>query len=188
MEQCRHFESIPSNFSNFIILRPGPRIYAYTSPLLLLQLHQQQQLLSIIYIIITLIITYNTLNCEYYYSILTSHAAYERSDGPSKRPAAKRPCIYILFLPDAKRPPSLRIAHTGTRYEILDLRDSFGAGTRNSACSSGRCSSGMGPQSTPFWRRARLALAPRRFAGHPRRSLFAGWALPERNVFGGRHR
>ena len=119
---------------------------------------------------------------------MTSHAAYERSDGPSKRPAAKRPCIYILFLPDAKRPPSLRIAHTGTRYEILDLRDSFGAGTRNSACSSGRCSSGMGPQSTPFWRRARLALAPRRFAGHPRRSLFAGWALPERNVFGGWHR
>ena len=123
---------------------------------------------------------------------LTSNAAYERSSGPPKRPAEKRPCIYIyiyiLFLPDAERPPSLQIAHTGTWYEILDLSESFGAGTRNSACASGRCSSGMGPQSTPFWRRDPLALAPRRFGGHPRRSLYGGWALPERNVSGGRHR
>ena len=46
----------------------------------------------------------------------------------------------------------------------------------------GGCSSGGGPQSAPFWRRVRRALAPRRFAGNPRRSLFGGWALPERNM------
>ena len=31
----------------------------------------------------------------------------------------------------------------------------------------------------------RRALAPRRFSGNPRCSLFGGWALPERNVFVG---
>ena len=69
-EQSLHFASIPTNFSIFIILRrPRPRTYASTSPLLLLQLHQQQQLLSINIINFTKIITtYNTLNCEYYYS------------------------------------------------------------------------------------------------------------------------
>ena len=78
----------------FIILRPRPRTYASTSPLLLLQLHhQQQQLLSI-----------NTINSTNHHlqhaklrillQHLTSHAAYERSGGPPKRPAAKRPCIH----------------------------------------------------------------------------------------------
>ena len=71
-EQSLHFASIPTNFSIFTILRPRPRTYASTSPLLLLQLHQQQQLLSINMINSTEIITtYNTLkfkNGEYYYS------------------------------------------------------------------------------------------------------------------------
>ena len=68
-EQSIHFASIPTNFSMFHILRPRPRKNASTSPLLLLQLHQQQQLLSINIINSTKIITtYNTLNCEYYYS------------------------------------------------------------------------------------------------------------------------
>ena len=68
-EQSLHFASIPTNFSILIILRPRPRTYASPSPLLLLQLHQQQQLLSINIINSTKIITtYNTLNCEYYYS------------------------------------------------------------------------------------------------------------------------
>ena len=39
--------------------------------------------------------------------------------------------------------------------------------------------------SAPFWRRVRRAVAHRRFSGNPRRSLFGGWALPERDVFGG---
>ena len=66
-----------------------------TSPLLLLQLHRQQQLLSI-----------NTINSTNHLQRaklrillqhLTSHAAYERSGGPSKRPAAKRPCKHIYL-------------------------------------------------------------------------------------------
>ena len=96
--------------------------------------------------------------------------------------------IYMLLSPDAERPPSRPLAHTGARYEISDLREIYGAGTRTSACSSGGCFSGEGPQSMPFWRRVRRALAPRRFAGNPRRSLFGGWALPKRNVFGVWHR
>ena len=79
---------------NFIILRPRPRTYASTSPLLLLQLHQQQQLLSINII--------NSTNHHLQHAKLrillqhlTSHAAYERSGGPPKRPAAKRPCTYL---------------------------------------------------------------------------------------------
>ena len=68
--------------------------YASTSPLLLLQLHQQQQLLS------TNI--FNSTNHHQQHAKLrillqhlTSHAAYERSGGPPKRPAAKRPCILV---------------------------------------------------------------------------------------------
>ena len=87
--------------------------------------------------------------------------------------------------PDKKK---LRIAHTGARYEISDIREICGVGTRNSARSSGGSSAGGGAQSAPFWRRVRPALAPRRLAGNPRRSLFRGWALPQRNVFGGWHR
>ena len=71
-EQSLHFASIPTNVSIFIILRPRPRTYASTSPLLLLQLHQQQQLLSINILRVInstkIITTYNTLNCQYYYS------------------------------------------------------------------------------------------------------------------------
>ena len=80
----------------FIILRPRPRTYASTSPLLLLQLHQQQQLLSINII--------NSTNHHLQHAKLrillqhlTSHAAYERSGGPPKRPAAKRPCNMYVF-------------------------------------------------------------------------------------------
>ena len=93
-EQSLHFASIPNNFSIFIILRPRPRTYASTSPLLLLQLHQQQQLLSIINIIIPT----NHLQHAKLWILpqhLTSHAAYERNGWPPKRPAAKHPCIYI---------------------------------------------------------------------------------------------
>ena len=56
-KQSLHFASIPTNFSIFINL--------------VLQLHQQQQLLSINIISSTKIITtykYNTLNCEHYLS------------------------------------------------------------------------------------------------------------------------
>ena len=70
--------------------------YASTSPLLLLQLHQQQQLLS------TNII--NSTNHHQQHAKLrillqhlTSHAAYERSGGPPKRPAAKRPCMQDYY-------------------------------------------------------------------------------------------
>ena len=90
--------------------------------------------------------------------------------------------------PDAERPPSRLLARTGARYEISDLGEVYGAGTRNSACSSAGCSPGGGAQSAPFWRRAHRALASRRFSGNPRRSLFGGWALLERNIFGGGHR
>ena len=91
-EQSLHFASIPTNFSIFIILRPRPRTYASTSPLLLLQLHQQQQLLSI-----------NIINSTSHHlqhaklrillQYLPSHAAYERSGGPPQRPAAMRPSL-----------------------------------------------------------------------------------------------
>ena len=77
----------------FIILRPRPRTYVSTSPLLL-QLHQQQQLLSINII--------NSTNHHLQHAKLriqlqqlTSHAAYERSGGPPKRLAAKRPCMRL---------------------------------------------------------------------------------------------
>ena len=81
----------------FIILRPRPRTYASTSPLLLLQLHQQQQLLSINIINCTNHLQHTKLRILLQH--LTSHAAYERSCGPPKRPAAKRPCIYIQGSP-----------------------------------------------------------------------------------------
>ena len=93
--------------------------------------------------------------------------------------------IYILLSPDAERPPSRPLAHTGARYKISDLSEIYGAVTRNSACSLGGCSSGGEPQSLLFWRRVRRTLAPGRVAGNPRCSLFGGWTLPERNVFGG---
>ena len=179
MEQTLHFASIPTTFSIFIILRPRPRTYASTSPLLLLTLHQQQQLLSIINIINSTNHHLQHAKLRILLQHLTSHAAYERSGGPPKLPAAKRPCIYILLSPDAERPPSRLLAHTGARYDISDLRVIYGTGTRNSACSSGGRSSGGGAQSAPFWRRVRRALAPRRFFGNPRRSLFGGWALPK---------
>ena len=75
----------------FITLRPRPPTYASTSPLLLLQLHQQQQMLSIIN-------KFNSTNHHLQHAKRTllqhliPHAAYERSGGPPKRPAAKRPC------------------------------------------------------------------------------------------------
>ena len=52
----------------------------------------------------------------------------------------------LLHLPDAERPPKRLIAHTGTRYDISDLREIYGPGRRNSAGSSGGCSSGGGLQ------------------------------------------
>ena len=67
---------------------------------------------------------------------------------------------YVLLSSDAKRHPSRLLAHTGAQYEISDLREIYGAGTRNSAYSSGGCSSGGGPQSPPVWRHVRQALAP----------------------------
>ena len=98
----------------FIILWPRSRTYASTSlqvtiktnllaelkhqaptttsPLLLLQLHQQQRLLSI-----NIISSTNRhlqhAKLRILLQHLTSHAAYERSGGPPKRPAAKRLCI-----------------------------------------------------------------------------------------------
>ena len=94
-EQSLHFASILTSFSIFIILRPRPRTYASTSPLLLLQLHQQQQLLSINIINLT---SHHLQHAKLRILLqhLTSHAAYEGSGGPPKRPAAKRPCKYIL--------------------------------------------------------------------------------------------
>ena len=53
--------------------------------------------------------------------------------------------LRILLSPDAERPPSRLLAHTRGQYEISDLLEIYGAGTRNSACSSGGCSSGGGP-------------------------------------------
>ena len=77
-EQSLHFASIPTNFSIFIILRPRPRTYASTSPLLLLQLHQQQQLLSIINIIDSTNHHLQHAKLRILLQHLTSHAAYER--------------------------------------------------------------------------------------------------------------
>ena len=69
---------------------------------------------------------------------------------------------YIYFYPRTlTAPPSRLLAHTGARYEISDLREIYGEGRRNSAGSSGGCSSGGGPQSAPLWRRVRRSLAPR---------------------------
>ena len=71
--------------------------------------------------------------------------------------------IHIILSPDAQRPPSRLLAHSGVRYEISDLREIYGVGRRNSAGSSGGCSSGGGPESAPFSRRVRGALAPRSY-------------------------
>ena len=110
-EQSLHFASMPINFSIFIILRPRPRTYASSSPLLLLQLYQQQQLLSIN---ITNSTNHHLQHAKLRILLqhLASHAAYERSGGPPKRraakaagrqsggppkwPAAKRTCIKVL--------------------------------------------------------------------------------------------
>ena len=58
--------------------------------------------------------------------------------------------LYILLSPDVERPPSRLVAHSGARYEISDLREIYRAARRNSAGSSGGCSSGGGPQSAPW--------------------------------------
>ena len=58
--------------------------------------------------------------------------------------------MYILSSADAERPPSRPLAHTGARYDNSDLGEIYGAGTRNSASSSGGCSSCGGAQSAPF--------------------------------------
>ena len=76
-----------------MILRPRPRTYASTAPLLLLQLPQQQQLLSIINIINSTNLCLQHAKLRILLQHLTSHAAYERSGGPPKRLAANRPCI-----------------------------------------------------------------------------------------------
>ena len=72
--------------------------------------------------------------------------------------------VYIQYTlsPDAERSPSRLLAHTGARYEISNLREIYGAGTRNTVCSSGGFSSGVGAQSASFRRPVRRALAPRR--------------------------
>ena len=85
--------------------------------------------------------------------------------------------VYILLSPDAERPPSRLLAHSGVRYEMSGLRKIYGAGRRNSAGSPRGCLSGGGPQFASFWRRARRALAPRRLSGNPRRSIFGGWTI-----------
>ena len=82
-----------NQLSIVVILRPRPRTCASTSPLLLLQLHQQQQLISINIIDSTNHLQHAILRMLLQH--LTSHAAYERSGGPPKRPAAKRPCIHV---------------------------------------------------------------------------------------------
>ena len=88
--------------------------------------------------------------------------------------------IYILLSPDAEQPPTHFVARTGARYEISDLREIYGAGTRNSACSSGGCSSVGGAQSAPFWRRVHRALAPQRFS--ETRGVPSSGAGPSQNV------
>ena len=95
-ERSLHFAPILTNFSIFIILRPRPRTYVSTSPLLLLQLHQQHQLLAINIINSTDHLQHVKLRILLQH--LTSHAAYERSGGPPKRPAAKRPCIVNIII------------------------------------------------------------------------------------------
>ena len=52
--------------------------------------------------------------------------------------------LSILLSPDAKRPPSRLLAHSGARYEISNVRYINGAGTRNSTCSSGGVLLGQG--------------------------------------------
>ena len=85
-EQSLHFASIPTNFFIFIILRPRPRTYASASPLLLLQLHQQQQLLSIITIINSTNHHLQHAKLRILLQHLTSHAAYERRLGGREAP------------------------------------------------------------------------------------------------------
>ena len=92
--------------------------------------------------------------------------------------------IYILLSPDDQRPPSRFLAHTGARYEILDLREIYGAETRNSACSSRGCPSCGGLQSVSSWRRVRRTRAPRRFSGNPRHS-FSGAGSSQNGTFSG---
>ena len=117
-EQSLHFASIPTNF---IILRPRPRTYASTSPLLLLQLHQQQQLLSINIINSTNHVQHAGLRILLQH--LTSHAAYERSGGPPKRPAAKRPCTWYRFVSQnvAKKCQFLSLDVSARSSRILKL-------------------------------------------------------------------
>ena len=82
----------------FIILRPRPRTYAFSSPLLLLQLHHQQQVLSIINIINSTNHHLQHAKLRILLQHLTSRAAYERGGGPPQRPAAKRPCILSVYI------------------------------------------------------------------------------------------
>ena len=98
-EQSLHFASIPTNSCIFIILRLRPRTYASTSPLLLVQLHQQQQLLSINIISSTNHHLQHT-KLRILLQRLTSHAAYERAEGRQSGPprsALVYMYIYICF-------------------------------------------------------------------------------------------
>ena len=96
--------------------------------------------------------------------------------------------LYLLLSPDAERPLLRLLAHSGARYEISDLRETYGAGRRNSAGSSGGCSSGGRPQSAPFWWRVRRVLSPR--SSLETRGVPASGTGPSTNGtwFGGWHR
>ena len=74
------------------------------------------------------------------------------------------PGTYIYFYPRTLSPlPHDCLPTLGARCEISDLREIYGAGRRHSAGSSGRCSSGGGPESAPFSRRVHGALVPRSY-------------------------
>ena len=79
---------------NFFILRPRPRTYASTSPLLLLQLHQQQQLLSIINIINSTNHHLQHAKLRILLQHLTLHAAYEEAAGRQSGPP-RSALVYI---------------------------------------------------------------------------------------------
>ena len=80
-----------------------PSWYASTSPLVLLQLHHQQQFLSV-NIINSTIHHLQHAKLRILLQHLTSHAAYERRGGPPKRPAAKRPCTILLLFSSITTP------------------------------------------------------------------------------------
>ena len=95
--------------------------------------------------------------------------------------------IVDIYTPDVQRPPSRLVAHSGAPCEISDLREILLRGVTKLRGLIRRVPLGQGGGVYALPATCGRSPCASKFSGNPRRFLWGGWALPERNVFGGRH-